>query len=90
MAKRMRLSTLLNDPVMLDAIGTLQVRAAQVSPKVDAAQALASINHLNGYMAMAHDLIALSTPIESQHDSLQEWAYIEDDASPVSGSPPME
>lgn len=79
-AKRMQLATLLNDPVMLDAIGTLQVRAAQVTPQVDAARALAAVNHLNGYMAMANDLITLSTPTEAQQDTLQEWEYVEDES----------
>lgn len=79
LAKRMQLSALLNDPVMLDAIGTLQVRAAQVTPKIDAARALAAVNHLNGYMAMANDLVTLSTPTDTQQDALQEWEYVEDD-----------
>lgn len=87
LAKRMRLAALLNDPVMLDAIGTLQVRAAQVTPKIDAARALAAVNHLNGYMAMANDLVTLSTPTDAQQDALQEWEYVEDDLEWMTQTP---
>lgn len=90
LAKRMQLSALLNDPVMLDAIGTLQVRAAQVTPKIDAARALVAVNHLNGYMAMANDLITLSTPTDAQQDTLQEWAYVEDDTEWMGKPDPAE
>lgn len=76
--KRIRLYELISDPVMLDAIGTLQVRAASnVSVTADGSVAIAENNRLRGYNQFASDLAELARP-ETKEVSLSEWDHIAD------------
>lgn len=78
-AKRSRLYELLTDPVMLEAMGTLQVRAStNVRASADAPSAIAENNRLRGYNQFPSDLLEL-TRTTTESVELSEWAHITDE-----------
>ena len=80
-AKRARLHALLSDPVLLEAIGTLQVRAASnTTLNHDPGIAIAENNRLRGYHSFAADLAELARPAEKEVE-LSEWAHIAEETN---------